>query len=365
MVESRGRLGDLLVAAGYVTEEQVEHALARQRETGLRLGEQLVVMGLVSELQLVQALSSQLAVPWVALTRVDFTRELLDHVPAEVAERYGLIPVFLQRRSRTETILHVAMEDPTSQEALSAVRRAARTSVRPMVAPPSEIRNAIRVYYFGGQHRPGLEPLSAPQATPPTPPPPPSSAESTEGRGEPPPPPPAASRDGAEQAKGAGAAEPSARSERAAAVADAARDRAASEPTASPGPGDGEAPADSEARSDAPDAATRTEPKVVTFTLLDGTVVRLPVGRRGRRAAGASTEAASSDALTARDLVAALDARMEGKDVSGVLPDDRWEPLLAALLQVLLDKGLVADWEFVEAWKKHRRGPKGSGEGGR
>ncbi len=321
MSASHGRLGDLLVAAGQVTEEQVQEALRRQRESGLRLGEQLVAMGAIGELQLVQALSRHLAVPWVALTRVDFTRELLDQIPAELAERYGLVPVFLQRRSRTERVLHVAMEDPTNEEALTAVRRAARTSVRAMVAPPSEIRHAIRVYYFGGEDRPALRPLQLEAGARPSP----SALD-----------------------------EPSSRpvSER---------------PTAGrPSPratDSGEAPSVSSAstfRDDrvAPEGdeeSGEAVPRVVTFTLLDGTVVRLPVGRRG----GAVSEpevASSEDALTARDLVAALDARMEGQDVSSVLPDARWEPLFAALLQVLLDKGLVADWEFVDAWKRHRRG---------
>ena len=62
----------------------------------------------------------------------------------------------------------------------------------------------------------------------------------------------------------------------------------------------------------------------------------------------------SEHALTTRDLVSALVARSQGKDVSAVLTDGRWEPLFAALLSLLMRKGLIADWEFVEEWNKHR-----------
>jgi hypothetical protein len=61
----------------------------------------------------------------------------------------------------------------------------------------------------------------------------------------------------------------------------------------------------------------------------------------------------SGGALTARDLVAALRAVTHGADASEILGDQaRWEPLFAALLAVLLKKHLIADWEFVEEFRK-------------
>jgi hypothetical protein len=57
--------------------------------------------------------------------------------------------------------------------------------------------------------------------------------------------------------------------------------------------------------------------------------------------------------LTARDMVAALRAVAHGADASEILGDKaRWEPLFAALLELLLKKHLIADWEFVEEFKK-------------
>ena len=47
-------------------------------------------------------------------------------------------------------------------------------------------------------------------------------------------------------------------------------------------------------------------------------------------------------------------ARAQGADVSDVLPDQQWEVLFASLLTLLIRKGLLADWEFVEEWKKRQ-----------
>lgn len=99
-----------------------------------------------------------------------------------------------------------------------------------------------------------------------------------------------------------------------------------------------------------PAAAPQKKARTITLTLLDGTTVTLPAPGQKKAA-----EQAPQESLTTRDLIAALQARAEGKDVSAVLPDARWEPLFAALLSLLLRKGLIADWEFVEEWSKHRR----------
>jgi hypothetical protein len=96
---------------------------------------------------------------------------------------------------------------------------------------------------------------------------------------------------------------------------------------------------------------------MVTLTLLDGTRVNLPA-RTSRPPAEKSPkrEAPPDDGagqLTARDLVAALRAVSHGADASEILGDKaRWEPLFAALLELLLKKHLIADWEFVAEFKK-------------
>jgi hypothetical protein len=88
---------------------------------------------------------------------------------------------------------------------------------------------------------------------------------------------------------------------------------------------------------------------MVTLTLLDGTKVNLPA-RSSPPGKGAPETAAE---LTARDLVAALRALSHGADATEILGEKpRWEPLFAALLELLLKKHLIADWEFVEEFRR-------------
>lgn len=83
---------------------------------------------------------------------------------------------------------------------------------------------------------------------------------------------------------------------------------------------------------------------MVALTLLDGTTINLPAKKKREGA---------PDALTARDIVSALRATAHGADASEILGDQvRWEPIVAALLSILLRKGLIADWEFVEELRK-------------
>jgi hypothetical protein len=100
--------------------------------------------------------------------------------------------------------------------------------------------------------------------------------------------------------------------------------------------------------------------KMFSLTLLDGTTISLPSPRK-RRASAPELEseqkappgAELSDQLTARDLVSALRAVAHGADASEILgTEPRWEAMFSALLSILLRKGLIADWEFVEEFRK-------------
>jgi type IV pilus assembly protein PilB len=362
-MSGRVRLGELLVTAYIITREQLEETLALQQKDGRRLGKLLVSRGLVTETQLTQILSQQLAVPWVSLYHIDFSRQLLDLVPRSLAEKHCLVPIFVRRVRGLGETLYVAMDDPTDEIATRAVSEFAGLPVRTMIAPPTDIRSAIRAYYGTSRELPAIvfdpetgTPMSAPPgsaveaapvsaARPPvaevapelTPPleAPPASARAG---GPPPPPsrvpksvPPIYESPIPPPVDQPPPPEPLGES-----------DLASLPPSSSP---------TIEAREISMPAPPRHAPrKMVTLTLLDGTRVNLPA-RESKPPAGDPVE--EGGALTARDLIAALRAVTHGADASEILGDKaRWEPLFAALLELLLKKHLIADWEFVEEFKK-------------
>src|SRR3954464_5656608 len=138
-MSGRVRLGDLLVSAHIITRDKVEAVLTAQQGDGRRLGKLLVERGLVTETQLTQVLSQQLSVPWVSLYHIDFSRELLNLVPREIAEKYCLVPIYVRAVRKQGDTLYVAMEDPMNDEALKACSESSRLPTRPMIAAAADI----------------------------------------------------------------------------------------------------------------------------------------------------------------------------------------------------------------------------------
>ena len=367
MSTQRIRLGDMLIAARIVTAEQVDAALAVQRDTKQRLGEVLVELGHVSEVQLAQVLSNQLSIPWVNLHHVDFSRELLNLVPAEVALKHSMVPVYVRRVRQQGDTLFVGTDDPLNEGALIQVASHVGMPVKPMVAATSDVRNAIRVYYFAGKDLPGRPSRRAPAAAKSTIPPmelDPTELEEWRSRSSrppvvddlpkserpsqvPPEPRPLLSLEPPSEAGAPGSEPPEPTEEAPPAVATLAEPTPT---TTEPSPAAPSAPIAAEPSAPVARPRPKKKPRFVTLTLLDGTKVTLPAPEE-KTAEPDDTQ----HHLTTRDLLSALVARTQGKDVSAVLDDDRWELLFAALLSVLMRKGLVADWEFVEEWNRIRR----------
>src|SRR5258708_3300992 len=153
MQPARLRLGQLLVDAHIVSSEQLEQVLALQRSDVRRLGTLLVVSGLVTETQLTQILSQQLSVPWVSLYHIDFSRELLNLVPREIAERYCLVPIYIRPVRGQGDTLYVAMDDPMNEEALRECAGSAGLPAHRIMAPPWGLVKGRRLYR-GGQASP-------------------------------------------------------------------------------------------------------------------------------------------------------------------------------------------------------------------
>jgi len=345
----RFKLGELLVQAGVLSAEKLEEALQMQKAEGSkrRLGRLLVESGFVDETQLTQVLGRQLSVPWVSLYHVDFSRQLLNLVPREVAEGYGVVPVYVRHvRGQGET-LYVATDDPTNEDGLRKASAYAGLPVRPMIASASDIRSAIRAYYGGGapsvpkvkiEH---VEPKPEPAKVEPTKPPPQKPAA---------PPPKLAA-----QAAAAEAAKPAPVETAVTAPAAEARKPEVIVTTVESAP----IPAAAAAKyDDTPEIEAKPLPqparkkgRAIALTFLDGTTINLPAPRR-LRSKEPEVEKTENE-LTARDLIAALRAVSHGAEASEILGENpRWEKMFAALLSLLLKKHLIADWEFVEEFKK-------------
>src|SRR5213080_4394637 len=138
------RLGDLLVADGLLTAEQLKKALAEQKGSPEKLGSVLVRLNLVNEDQLIGFLSRQYGVPSITLGQLDIDSDVLKLVPAPIARKYEVIPV-----RRMGNSLALAMADPTNVFALDDISFMTNLQVLPVVASQAAIRRAIERSYEG------------------------------------------------------------------------------------------------------------------------------------------------------------------------------------------------------------------------
>ena len=139
------RLGELLLAKGYVDKIQLSEALRNQRENGGRLGSVLVKLGHVSDGVIATILSEQYNLPSVDLSAYDISQDCLNLIPLETAIRYQVLPV-----KQVGMTLTVATADPTNVMVLDEIKFMTGYQVEPVVAPESSIQAAIE-RHFGTQ----------------------------------------------------------------------------------------------------------------------------------------------------------------------------------------------------------------------
>jgi len=138
----RGRLGELLVAEGFISQQQLQDALREHRRSKERLGSVLAKKGLVSEDQLVDILSKEHGLPSVTIEDHSIDPVTLAMVPQHIARKYDVLPL-----GRMGNGLTLAMADPTNLVAMDEIAAMTRLSVLPVVASGQAIRAAIERYY--------------------------------------------------------------------------------------------------------------------------------------------------------------------------------------------------------------------------
>ena len=166
---SRIPLDELLLRHGAITQEQLAKAKEEQRTIGGDLGRVLVDLGFISEELLIRAWAHQLGIARVAPEAMAIAADLLQAIPVQICERFGILAV--GRDPRTEALV-VATSDPTNQEHLRAIGLAVGKDVVPVAATTESIERGIRRHYYGEEGRaPGAEaaakdPFGPPDAQP-------------------------------------------------------------------------------------------------------------------------------------------------------------------------------------------------------
>ncbi|MFA7399376.1 MAG: secretion system protein E, partial [Sideroxydans sp.] len=139
-------IGQLLIAKGVISEDQLRIATQEQAKSPQPLGRLLVRLGFLSEATIRDVLSENLGQESVDLASVVVDSAAVSMIPKEVARRYLLVPLSVDLANKHLTL---AIADPDNIIALDQVRALLRDEYRliTLLASESDILRAIDQYY--------------------------------------------------------------------------------------------------------------------------------------------------------------------------------------------------------------------------
>ncbi len=156
------RIGEMLLAQGYITQDQLNKALETQKTTGKRLGRTLVELGFMPEERLVEILSRQFEVPYVKLENFSIDNDAYTYLPEEMCKQYKVVPLFISKsedgRRTIREALTLAMTDPTNMRVIQIVKFKVKMDVDVVMASEADVVKTIERVYAG--HGPQEESLA-------------------------------------------------------------------------------------------------------------------------------------------------------------------------------------------------------------
>ena len=133
-----GRLGDILIRRGEITESQLEVALRSQGTERGMLGSILVSQGLISFDQLGSALSEQFQVPFYEVVPEVINPQIVRLLPESFARERQAVAVGVESGT-----LQLAMGAPDDIETIAEVELITGYAVDPLVTFDSAIHSAL------------------------------------------------------------------------------------------------------------------------------------------------------------------------------------------------------------------------------
>ena len=142
----RKLLGQVLKEMNLLSEYDIQQGLREQKEKGGTLGAILLAKGAVTNDDLHVALGVQAGMEPLDLDQIDIAQEVIDLVPANFAENYGVVPVTFDGAT-----LKVALLDPFNIQVLDDLKFIVKEAaeVKAVISKPEAVTRAIDRYYAG------------------------------------------------------------------------------------------------------------------------------------------------------------------------------------------------------------------------
>jgi hypothetical protein len=149
---ARTPLGKLLVLEGQISETQLRSALSHQERWRSRLGESLVALGYLPEQSVLAAVARQLGVACVEIGDRVIPPAILQLLPERVIRSRHVFPVALVHR-HSQQVLAVAVTDAADMGGIDDVAFACGMEVQPVLASRRDVDRAIDRHFEGLRDR--------------------------------------------------------------------------------------------------------------------------------------------------------------------------------------------------------------------
>ena len=148
------RLGEILVAAGKITKEQLDTVLSKQQKLGKKLGEILIDEELVTDIDIMEAIETQTGILRVDLSEVGCDKKAIKMVSQRLCDKYDLAPFGFEGSK-----IKVALADPLNIFAIDDVSISTGLEVEPFIATRREIKRFVELNYSSELMRKAAEEL--------------------------------------------------------------------------------------------------------------------------------------------------------------------------------------------------------------
>ena len=139
-----GKLGDILIAKGLLTEARVSEAIELQNRTSKRLGQIIIEKGWAPEQEVLLALGEQLSIPYVRVRNGIYDPDIVALVDTATAHRLRVLPL-----QKVRGVLALATIDPQAIPAFDEIEQKTGFRVRPVLARREDILTALNDAYSG------------------------------------------------------------------------------------------------------------------------------------------------------------------------------------------------------------------------
>lgn len=139
------RIGDMLLEAGIITQEQLEDALEKNKTAHKKIGEMLVDLGYATEEAIGKGLATQLNIPFISLHGMKIEDDIIKLADGKLLRKHLMIP--FEYKEGNVNIIRVAMADPMDMRGIDDFSIITNLQVEPVIATTHDILVTLDKYY--------------------------------------------------------------------------------------------------------------------------------------------------------------------------------------------------------------------------